>query len=74
MARVLSPEADRVFVPVLPPEINAVAVVHQGKDAAADGHPQLACMTGRLPRLAEYADLLRLLHVERTSALVILEC
>jgi hypothetical protein len=74
MARVLSPEADRVFVPVLPPEINAVAVVHQGKDAAADRHPQLACMTGRLPRLAEYADLLRLLHVERTSALVILEC
>ena len=41
------------------------------KNAAADRYPRFARVTGRLPRLTEYPDLLRLLYVERTSALVI---
>ncbi len=70
---VVAEEADRVLVLVAAPEIGAVTVVHEGKDAAADLHPRLARMTGRLPRLTEYPDLLRLLFVERPSALVIFE-
>src|SRR6476661_6340055 len=72
-AGVVAEEADLVVVLVAVPEIGAVAVVDQRKDAAADRHPRLARMTSRLPRLAEDPDLLRLLNVERTSALVILE-
>ncbi len=72
-APVVAEEADAVFVLAVAPEIGAVAIVHQREDAAADRHPRLALMTGGLPRLAKYPDLLRLLHVERTSALVDLE-
>src|SRR5271170_1107995 len=60
---VVAEEADRVLVLVSAAEIGTVAIVHQRKDAAADRHPRLARMTGRLPRLAENADLLRLLYV-----------
>src|SRR5271170_4651405 len=71
---VVAEEADSVLVLVAATKIGAVAVVHECKDAAADRHPRLARMTGRLPRLTEYPDLLRLLDVERTSALVVFEC
>ena len=71
---VVAEEADSVLVLVPASETRTVAVVHECKDAAADRYPRLARMTGRLPRLTEYPDLLRLLDVERTSALVIFEC
>src|SRR5260221_10337219 len=70
---VVAEEADGVVVLVPASEIGTVTVVHECKDAAADRHPRLAGMTGHLPRLAEYPDLLRLLDVERTPALVVLE-
>ena len=56
-------EADSVVVLVPASEIGTVAVVHECKDAAADRYPRLTRMTGRLPRLTEYPDLLRLLDV-----------
>jgi hypothetical protein len=71
---VVAKEADRVLVLVPAPEIDTVPVVHECKDATADRHPRLALMTGRLPRLTEYPNLLGLLYVERTSALVVFEC
>src|SRR5271170_6256837 len=71
---VVAKKADSVLVLVAAPEIGAVTIVHECKDAAADRRPWLARMTGRLPRLTEYPDLLRLLYVERTSALVTFEC
>ena len=49
--------------------IAVLAVVDECKDAAADRYPRLARVTGRLPRVTEYPDLLRLLYVKRTSAL-----
>ena len=67
---VVAEEADGILVLIAAPEIGAVAVVDERKDAAADRHPRFARMTGRLPRLAEYPDLLRLLDVEGASALV----
>jgi len=71
---VVAEEADRVIVALAAPELGTIAVVHERKDAAAHRHPRLARMTGRLPRFAEYPDLLRLLDMERTSALVGFEC
>jgi hypothetical protein len=62
---VVTEEADSVLLLVPAPEIGTVAVVHEGKDDAADRHPRLARMTGRSPRLTEYPDLLCLLDVER---------
>ena len=56
---VVAEEADSVLVLVPASEIRTVAVVHECKDAAADRYPRLARMTGRLPRLTEYPDLLR---------------
>src|SRR6185437_1995244 len=72
-ARVVAEEADLVVFLAAAPEIVAVAVVHQGEDAAADRHPRLARVPGLLPCRAEDLDLLRLLDVERASALVGLE-
>ena len=67
-------EKRRLLVLIPSPEKGTVAVVHECKNAAADRYPRLARVAGRFPRFTEYPDLLRLLHVERTSALVIFEC
>ena len=55
------------------PEVHAVAFVDQREDAAGDRHPRHARVLGLLPCRAVEPDLLRLLHVERPSALVDLE-
>jgi len=71
---VVAEEADSVLVLVLTPELGPVAIVYECKDTATDRYPRLAPVTSGLPRLTEYSDLLRLLYVKRTSALVIFEC
>src|ERR1700733_1350745 len=62
--------ADGIALLVAASEIGAVAVVHEREDAAAHRDPRRARVTCRFPRLAEFPDLLRLLDVERPSALV----
>src|SRR5580704_8562418 len=70
-APVVAEEADRVCALAVAPEIGAVAIVHQRKNAAADRHPRLARVPGRLPGLAEFPDLACLLGGERLAGLVI---
>ena len=73
-SRVVAEKPDSVLALVLLSEISAIAVVYECEDAAADGHPRLACITSCFPRLTEYPNLLRLLYVKRTSALIVFEC
>src|ERR1700722_14711699 len=63
-ARVRVDESDLVVTVTPPPEISAVAIVDQRKDAAADRDARLALMAGLFPGGAVCADLRRLLHME----------
>src|SRR5690606_23312093 len=65
--------ADLVAVVALAAEVGEVALVDQGEDAPAHRHARLPRVTGPAPRLAEHADLLRLLHVQRLAGLVELQ-
>jgi hypothetical protein len=64
-ASLLVYEADLVHFPATMPEVGAIAIVHQGEDAAADRDARFARMAGLLPRDTEASDLGGLLDVER---------
>src|SRR4029077_10368888 len=66
-------KSDLVLGLAAAPEVHAVAFVDQCEDAAGDRHPRRARVPGLLPCRAVEPDLLRLLRVERLSALVDLE-
>src|SRR6202035_1959874 len=72
-ARVRVDESDLVAAVARAPEISAVAIVDQRKDAAADRDARLALMAGLLPGGAVFADLRRLLHMEGLARFVVLE-
>src|SRR5271169_2772760 len=67
--RVVAKQADRIVVLTFSSEITTIAVVDERKNAAAHRHTRLARMTGRLPCISKYADLLGLLDMKRTFAL-----
>src|SRR5690606_36566904 len=69
-AGVLVDVADLVLALAGAAEVHAVEVVHDREDAAADRDARLSGMAGFGPGVAERADLLRLLDVQRLAALV----
>src|SRR5690348_6432548 len=66
-------ESDLVLIVALASEIGAVAIVHQGDDAAADRNPRFTRVAGLFPGGAVGTDLGGLLNVEGFSGLVALE-
>src|SRR5664280_3337787 len=66
-------KADLVIIFSTTPEIGTIAIVHDGDNAAADGHPWLALVARLLPGRAVGPYLGRLLDVERLACFVVLE-
>src|SRR6185437_7354439 len=71
--RLLVDVADLIRTCAFAPEISAIPIAHERKDAAAHGNARRARMACRFPRCVVRLDLFRLLDVERLSRLVVLE-
>ena len=65
--------ADLILVASVASEVGPVEIVDERKDAAAHGDARLTLVPGLLPRFPIRFDLLALLHVQRLTALVVLE-